>query len=114
LSEALAVAEGKEAEARIHQVEVPAVDVAAIRASTGLTRRVRAQYWRCQGHAAQLGAWPPTSHPPGTGATRDDRQEAFAGERVAALLIRVPPTKTTSTVRTPIPKICPTFTYFWK
>ena len=31
LSEALAFAEGKEAGARIHQVEVPTVDVAAIR-----------------------------------------------------------------------------------
>ena len=37
LSEALAFAEGREAGARIHQVEVPA-DVAAIRASTGLSQ----------------------------------------------------------------------------
>lgn len=38
LSEALAFAEGKEAGTRIHQVEVPAVDVAAIRANTGLSQ----------------------------------------------------------------------------
>jgi putative transcriptional regulator len=38
LSEALAFAEGREAGARVHHVEVPAVDVAAIRASTGLSQ----------------------------------------------------------------------------
>jgi len=38
LSEALAFAEGKESAAHIHQVEVPAVDVAAIRASIGLSQ----------------------------------------------------------------------------
>ena len=38
LSEALAFAEGKEDGARSYQVEVPAVDVAAIRASTGLSQ----------------------------------------------------------------------------
>lgn len=38
LSEALAFAERKESAAHIHQVEVPAVDVAAIRASTGLSQ----------------------------------------------------------------------------
>ena len=38
LSEALAFAEGKEDGVRSYQVEVPAVDVAAIRASTGLSQ----------------------------------------------------------------------------
>lgn len=38
LSEALAFAEDKEAGARIHKVEVPALDAAAIRASTGLSQ----------------------------------------------------------------------------
>ena len=38
LSEALAFAEGREAGARVHHVEVPAVDVAAIRARTGLSQ----------------------------------------------------------------------------
>lgn len=38
LSEALAFAEGRETGARVHHVEVPAVDVAAIRASTGLSQ----------------------------------------------------------------------------
>lgn len=38
LNEALAFAEGKDTGARVHQVEVPAVDVAAIRASTGLSQ----------------------------------------------------------------------------
>ena len=38
LSEALAFAEGKRTEARVHQVEVPTVDVAAIRARTGLSQ----------------------------------------------------------------------------
>ncbi|GAA0307147.1 helix-turn-helix domain-containing protein [Sphingomonas oligophenolica] len=38
LNEALAFAEGRETGARVHQVEVPAVDVAAIRASTGLSQ----------------------------------------------------------------------------
>lgn len=38
LNEALAFAEGKDVGAGIHQVEVPAVDVAAIRASTGLSQ----------------------------------------------------------------------------
>jgi putative transcriptional regulator len=38
LNEALAFAEGGETGARVHQVEVPAVDVAAIRASTGLSQ----------------------------------------------------------------------------
>ncbi|GFM29097.1 DNA-binding transcriptional regulator [Novosphingobium sp. PY1] len=38
LNEALAFGEGKETGARIRQVEVPTVDVAAIRASTGLSQ----------------------------------------------------------------------------
>ena len=38
LGEALAFAEGKETGARVHQVEVPEADVAAIRASTGLSQ----------------------------------------------------------------------------
>lgn len=38
LNEALAFAEGKDTGARVHQVEVPVVDVAAIRASTGLSQ----------------------------------------------------------------------------
>lgn len=38
LSEALAFAEGREVGARVHQVAVPDVDVAAIRASTGLSQ----------------------------------------------------------------------------
>jgi putative transcriptional regulator len=38
LTEAIAFAEGDEAGATIHQVQVPVVDVAAIRASTGLSQ----------------------------------------------------------------------------
>lgn len=38
LTEALAFAEGRETGARVHHVTVPAVDVAAIRASTGLSQ----------------------------------------------------------------------------
>ena len=38
LSEALTFAEGKETGAVVHHVAVPAVDVAAIRASTGLSQ----------------------------------------------------------------------------
>ena len=38
LNEALAFAEGKETGAHVHQVEVPIVDVAQIRASTGLSQ----------------------------------------------------------------------------
>jgi putative transcriptional regulator len=38
LTEALAFAEGRETGAVVHHVEVPTVDVAAIRASTGLSR----------------------------------------------------------------------------
>lgn len=38
LNEALAFAEGRETNARVHHVEVPTVDVAAIRASTGLSQ----------------------------------------------------------------------------
>jgi len=38
LNEALAFAEGKKTGARVRQVEVPTVDVAAIRASTGLSQ----------------------------------------------------------------------------
>lgn len=38
LNEALAFARGAKTEAVVHQVEVPAVDVAAIRASTGLSQ----------------------------------------------------------------------------
>lgn len=38
LSEALAFAKGHQTDARVHQVEVPTVDVAAIRASTGLSQ----------------------------------------------------------------------------
>ena len=54
LSEAQAFAEGKEAGDRIHQVEVPAVDFAAVRASAGLPpRRVPARHRRGEGHAAQ-------------------------------------------------------------
>lgn len=38
LNEALAFTEGKETGARVREVEIPAVDVAAIRASTGLSQ----------------------------------------------------------------------------
>ena len=38
LNEALDYAQGKETGARVHQVEVPIVDVAAIRARTGLSQ----------------------------------------------------------------------------
>lgn len=38
LNEALAFAEDRETGARVHHVEVPAVDVAAIRARTGLSQ----------------------------------------------------------------------------
>lgn len=38
LNEALAFTEGKEAGSRIHRVEVPVVDVTAIRSSTGLSQ----------------------------------------------------------------------------
>ena len=38
LEEAIAFAGGKDTGARVHQVEVPEVDVAAIRASTGLSQ----------------------------------------------------------------------------
>lgn len=38
LNEALDYAQRKDAGARVHQVNVPAVDVAAIRASTGLSQ----------------------------------------------------------------------------
>ena len=38
LNEALDHAQGKDTGARVHQVKVPAVDVAAIRASTGLSQ----------------------------------------------------------------------------
>jgi len=38
LNEALDFAQGKEAGAIVHQIEVPSVDVAAIRASTGLSQ----------------------------------------------------------------------------
>lgn len=38
LTEAIHFAEGKRTGARVHQVEVPEVDVAAIRASTGLSQ----------------------------------------------------------------------------
>lgn len=38
LNEALDYAQGKEAGAVVHQIEVPTVDVAAIRASTGLSQ----------------------------------------------------------------------------
>lgn len=38
LTEAIDFAQGKETGARVHQVEVPEVNVAAIRASTGLSQ----------------------------------------------------------------------------
>jgi putative transcriptional regulator len=38
LNEALAFAQGKETGAKVHHVEVPTVDVAAIRARTGLSQ----------------------------------------------------------------------------
>ena len=38
LTEALAFAEGRETGSQIHQIELPDVDVAAIRASTGLSQ----------------------------------------------------------------------------
>jgi putative transcriptional regulator len=38
LNEALAFAEGQKTGARVHQMSVPEVDVAAIRASTGLSQ----------------------------------------------------------------------------
>jgi putative transcriptional regulator len=38
LTEALAFAEGQDSGALVHKIDVPAVDVAAIRASTGLSQ----------------------------------------------------------------------------
>lgn len=38
LTEAIDFAQGKQAGARVHQVEVPTVDVAAVRARTGLSQ----------------------------------------------------------------------------
>jgi len=38
LNEAVAFAQGKDVGARVHQVDVPSVDVAAIRARTGLSQ----------------------------------------------------------------------------
>lgn len=38
LNEALGHAQGKDVGARVHRIEVPSVDVAAIRASTGLSQ----------------------------------------------------------------------------
>lgn len=43
LEEALDFAAGKDAGAQVHEVEVPAVDVAAIRASTGLSQNAFAK-----------------------------------------------------------------------
>lgn len=43
LNEALAFARGEKTGAIVHQVTVPAVDVAAIRASTGLSQRAFAR-----------------------------------------------------------------------
>ena len=43
LNEALAFAQGKDFGAKVHQVEVPVVDVAAIRARTGLSQSAFAQ-----------------------------------------------------------------------
>lgn len=48
LTEAIDFAQGKPGSARVHQVEVPEVDVAAIRASTGLSQ---AQFARSIGVA---------------------------------------------------------------
>lgn len=48
LTEAIDFAQGKPGNARVHQVEVPEVDVAAIRASTGLSQ---AQFARSIGVA---------------------------------------------------------------
>ena len=38
LTEALAFAQARETDARVHQVAIPTVDVAAVRASTGLSQ----------------------------------------------------------------------------
>lgn len=38
LNEAIAFSEGKETGARVHQLTVPAIDVAKVRASTGLSQ----------------------------------------------------------------------------
>lgn len=38
LNEALAFAQGKDVGAKVHQIDVPSVDVAAIRARTGLSQ----------------------------------------------------------------------------
>ena len=43
LNEALAFAQGKETGAVVHRIEVPTVDVAAIRARTGLSQSAFAQ-----------------------------------------------------------------------
>ena len=43
LKEALAFAKGEDIDAKVHQVEVPTVDVAAIRARTGLSQSAFAQ-----------------------------------------------------------------------
>lgn len=43
LNEALAHAKGKDVGAQVHQIAVPSVDVAAIRASTGLSQRAFAR-----------------------------------------------------------------------
>ena len=86
LNEALAFARGETTGAIVHRVEVPEVDVAAIRASTGLSQGAFARsIGVAKGHPAQLGTRPSPPDRPRASAAGDDRAAAVAGGGIFAV-----------------------------
>ena len=90
LEEALAYTEGRAENARVHEVEVPDVDVARIRARTGLSQAQFRPLHRCSArHAAELGARPATSYGSRPGASSADRPPTLSGRGITALIERL-------------------------
>jgi len=73
LNEALAFTQGQHVGSNIDRVEVPAVDVAAIRARTGLSQGAFARsIGVAKGTLLILGAWPVSPNWAGPGAASHD------------------------------------------
>jgi hypothetical protein len=76
LNEALAFAQGEKTGAVVHRIAVP-------RDHGPFAEPVRQEHRCCQGHVAQLGAWPQAADGASASAARDDRAQAIVGAGIA-------------------------------
>lgn len=73
LNEVLAFAQGQHVGANVHHVEALSRCRRNQSANRAVSRRIRTEHWRSQGHIAELGAWAAPSHWPSPGAAGHDR-----------------------------------------